>query len=95
MAWCHVPGMDCPSAQAAEALIWASCSPNPLFVGWLMGWPIGQARCVCSEIKLTHWQQPTRDALPQLPMASGPWIWQPTDRPEAPAQMMRFDGLQQ
>jgi len=29
MACCHVPGMDCPSAQAAEALIWASCSPNP------------------------------------------------------------------
>ena len=26
MAWCHVPGTDCPSAQAAEALIWASCS---------------------------------------------------------------------
>ena len=24
MAWCHVPGTDCPSAQAAEALIWAS-----------------------------------------------------------------------
>ena len=29
MAWCHVPGTDCPSAQAAEALIWASCSPSP------------------------------------------------------------------
>jgi len=29
MAWCHVPGTDCPSAQAAVALIWASCSPNP------------------------------------------------------------------
>ena len=26
MAWCFVPGTDCPSAQAAEALIWASCS---------------------------------------------------------------------
>ena len=29
MTWCHVPGTDCPSAQAAEALIWASCSPSP------------------------------------------------------------------
>ena len=31
MAWCHVPGTDCPSAQAAEAWIWASCSPSPDF----------------------------------------------------------------
>ena len=30
MAWCHVPGTDCPSAQAAEALIWASCLQNPV-----------------------------------------------------------------
>jgi len=30
MAWCYVPGTDCPSAQAAEALIWASCSPSPV-----------------------------------------------------------------
>ena len=29
--WCHVPGTDSPSAQAAEALIWASCLPNPAF----------------------------------------------------------------
>ncbi len=29
MTWCHVPGTDCPSAQAAEAWIWASCLPNP------------------------------------------------------------------
>jgi hypothetical protein len=30
MAWCHVPGIDCPSAQAAEAWIWASCLPSPV-----------------------------------------------------------------
>lgn len=29
MTWCYVPGTDCPSAQAAEAWIWASCWPNP------------------------------------------------------------------
>ena len=29
MAWCHLPGTDFPSAQATEAWIWASCSPNP------------------------------------------------------------------
>lgn len=27
--WCHVPGTDSPSAQAAEALIWASCLRSP------------------------------------------------------------------
>jgi len=29
MTWHHVPGTDYPSAQAALASIWASCSPNP------------------------------------------------------------------
>ena len=28
MPWCHVPNMDCPSARAAEAWIWASCSQS-------------------------------------------------------------------
>jgi hypothetical protein len=30
MVWCHVPDTDCPFAQAAEALIWASCSQSPV-----------------------------------------------------------------
>jgi len=50
---------------------------NPLFVGWLMGWPIGHALCACSATEFTHWQRHMRGALSQLPMASGPWIWAP------------------
>jgi hypothetical protein len=67
---------------------------NPLFVGWLMGWPIGHALCACSETEFTLWQQHMRGALLQLPMASGPWIWRPSEGPEGPAQMNLFEGLQ-
>lgn len=67
---------------------------NPLFVGWLMGWPIGHALCVCSATEFIHWQQHMRGALSQLPMASGPWIWRPTDQAQRPAQMTLFDGMQ-
>jgi hypothetical protein len=42
---------------------------NPLFVGWLMGWPIGHALCACSATEFTHWQQRMHGALSQLPMA--------------------------
>lgn len=70
---------------------------NPLFVGWLMAWPIGHALCACSATEFTHWQQHMRGALSQLPMASGPWIWRPTDaaqRPaQQPAQLTLFEGL--
>jgi hypothetical protein len=67
---------------------------NPLFVGWLMGWPIGHALCACSATEFTHWKLHMRGALSQLPMASGPWIWRSTDRAETPAQMALFEGLQ-
>lgn len=67
---------------------------NPLFVGWLMGWPIGHALCACSATKFTLWRQHMRGALSQLPMASGPWIWRPTDQAQRPAQMNLFEGLQ-
>jgi hypothetical protein len=67
---------------------------NPLFVGWLMGWPIGHALCACSAMEFTLWQQLMRGALSHLPMASGPWIWRPGDGPEGPAQMNLFEGLQ-
>lgn len=67
---------------------------NPLFVGWLMGWPIGHALCACSAMEFTLWQQLMRGALSHLPMASGPWIWRPGDAPEGPAQMNLFEGLQ-
>ena len=67
---------------------------NPIFVGWLMGWPIGHALCACSATAFTRWQRHMRGALLQLPMASGPWIWRPMDGPEGPAQMDLFEGVQ-
>ena len=67
---------------------------NPLFVGWLMGWPIGHALCACSATEFTHWQQHMRGALSRLPMASGPWIWRPMEGAETPAQLTLFKGLQ-
>jgi len=67
---------------------------NPLFVGWLMGWPFGHALCACSATEFIRWQRHMRGALSQLPMASGPWIWRPTDAPPRPAQITLFDGLQ-
>ena len=67
---------------------------NPLFVGWLMGWPIGHALCACSAMEFTHWQRHMRGALSQLPTASGPWIWRPSDAAQRPAQMDFLEGLQ-
>ena len=65
---------------------------NPLFVGWLMGWPLGHALCGCSAMEFTRWQQRMRGALSLLPMVSGPWLWEPTTRPAAPAQIEMFGG---
>jgi len=67
---------------------------NPLFVGWLMGWPIGHALCACSATEFILWRQRMRGALSQLPMASGPWIWRPVDQAQRPAQMHFLEGLQ-
>jgi len=65
---------------------------NPLFVEWLMGWPPGHALCACSEMELSHWQQRMRGALSQLPMASGPWIWQEPDQTPTMVQADLFGG---
>lgn len=67
---------------------------NPLFVGWLMGWPIGHALCACSATEFALWQRRMRSARSQLPMASGPWIWRPEDGSPRPAQMDFLEGLQ-
>ncbi|MFN2288464.1 MAG: hypothetical protein ABR578_09050 [Chromatocurvus sp.] len=68
---------------------------NPLFVKWLMGWPIGHALCACSATAFTHWQRHMRGALSQLPMGSCPRIWRPTDeQPDLPAQIDPFEGVQ-
>ena len=39
-----------------------------------------------------NWQRDMRSALSQLPTASGPWIWAPTDGAETdnPQQMSLF-----
>ena len=66
---------------------------NALFVGWLMGWPIGHALCACSAMEFILWQQHMRGALSALPMVSGPWIWRPADGPEGPTQMNLFEGM--
>ena len=65
---------------------------NPLFVEWLMGWPPGHALCACSATEFTRWQRDMRGALLRLPMASGPWIWAPSDGAETdnPQQMSLF-----
>lgn len=71
---------------------WRKRRLNPLFVEWLMGWPIGHALCACSETEFTLWQRDMRSALSQLPTASGPWIWAPTDGAETaePQQFSLF-----
>jgi len=66
---------------------------NPLFVGWLMSWPIGHALYACSATEFTLWQQHMRCALSLLPMASGPWIWRPEDGPVGPTQMNLFEEM--
>jgi len=55
-------------------------------------WP--QSGTICAASKPTHWQRHTRGALSQLPMTSGPWIWQPTDQARPPAQLDFFEGSQ-
>jgi hypothetical protein len=67
---------------------------NPLFVGWLMGWPIRHALYDCSATEFTLWQQRMRGALSQLPMALGPWIWRHSEGPKSPAQINLFEELQ-
>jgi len=56
--------------------------------------PIGHALCACSATEFFLWQQRMRGALSQLPTASGPWIWRPTNCDHRPAQMNLFEGLQ-
>jgi len=63
---------------------------NPIFVGWLMGWPIGHALCACSAMEFTLWQRQMRGALSALPMASCPWIWKPTDNVKNHTQIEMF-----
>lgn len=54
MAWCHVPGMDCPSAQAAEAWIWASCSPNPAITHAPLS--SGRVAASCARRRPARWR---------------------------------------
>jgi len=52
-----------------------------------------RASRACSATEFTLWQQHMRGALSQLPMASGPWIWRPTDAAQRLAQMDFLEGL--
>ncbi len=65
---------------------------NPNFVSWLMGWPIGHGLCACSATAWSAWSQHMRSALSRLPTASGPWIWKPTIKTDAPMQADLFGG---
>jgi hypothetical protein len=58
-----------------------------------MGWPIGQAIFACFATEPTLWQMHIRSALSRLPMASGPWIWRPTDAAPGLAQMDFLEGF--
>ncbi|MDE4398196.1 hypothetical protein [Phaeobacter gallaeciensis] len=49
---------------------------NPIFVGWLMGWPPGHALSSCSATEFALWQRHMRGALSALPTASAGWIWE-------------------
>lgn len=46
-------------------------SLNPLFVEWLMGWPIGWTACACSETELSRWKRRMRCALSRLALLPG------------------------
>lgn len=50
-----------PSSQLPRKL-------NPLFVEWLMGWPLGWTALECSVEGLSRWQQHMRSALLSLPI---------------------------
>ena len=63
---------------------------NAVFVEWLMAWPPGHALCDCLETEFILWQQHMRGALSALPLASGAWIWLPTEKPEPPQQWQLF-----
>lgn len=65
---------------------WRKRRLNPIFVGWLMGWPKGHALCACSATEWSRWQRHMRGALSALPTASAGWIWEPTETVIAPTQ---------
>ena len=71
---------------------WRKARLNPLFVEWLQAFPIGHALCGSWGTRSILWQRDMRGALLQLPMASGPWIWAPSDgaEPEISEQFNLF-----
>jgi len=71
---------------------WRKRRLNPIFVAWLMRWPSGHALCAFSETEWTHWSQDMRGALSALPMASGPWIWEPKEEAAEAVQFQMFSG---
>ena len=56
--------------------------------------PVSRRVRASAAMGFLTWQRDMRGALSQLPTASGPWIWQPTDAAQRPAQMDFLEGLQ-
>ncbi|MED5548993.1 MAG: hypothetical protein VX529_06495 [Pseudomonadota bacterium] len=46
-------------------------SLNPLFVEWLMGWPIGWTGCACAETEFTRWRSQMASALASIDLSPG------------------------
>lgn len=75
--------------EARRKLYWITPRLNPLFVEWLMGWPPGHALSSCSATGFARWRRDMRSALSALPLACGPWIWDPIEVSE-PEQLALF-----
>jgi hypothetical protein len=45
---------------------------NPLFVEWLMGWPLGWTSYECSATAFSHYRALMRSALSQLNLPTAP-----------------------
>ena len=66
---------------------WTKRRLNPLFVEWLMGFPIGLSLCDCSATEWSRYVQLMRGELSHLPTASAAWIWEPPIETDEPMQM--------
>nr|WP_254435587.1 DNA methyltransferase [Ruegeria arenilitoris] len=75
--------------EARRKLYWNTPRLNPLFAEWLMGWPPGHALLSCSATGFARWRRDMRSALSALPLACGPWIWDPIEVSE-PEQLALF-----
>jgi hypothetical protein len=71
---------------------WRKRRLNVAFVEHLMNWPRGHAVSNCSETEWCQYRQHMRGALLAMPMAYGPWIWEPPQKELAKPQQMDMFG---